>query len=73
MIDSSGFFNEFSLREKNGKYGLMDTLTKEIVLDYVFDEIRFLPDGRGECVICLRLNSRWGVIPYRKLHKLRRP
>ena len=72
-------YNEFYIEVKDGKYGIVDTLTNEVVIDFVFNEIKWLWyycssktwEKRG--VACLRLGTRWGIIPSHKLHSLKKP
>lgn len=72
-------FNEFHIVEKDGKYGIIDSLTDEVVVDYVFNDIKWQwfsvssENWEKKCMACLRLGTRWGVIPYYKLHDLKKP
>ncbi len=72
-------FNEFYIESRNGKYGIVDTLTDEVVVDFVFNEIKWLwyyvssETWEKKCVACLRLGTRWGLVPYYKLHELKKP
>lgn len=72
-------YEEFYIVYKNGKFGIIDTLTQEVVIDYVFNEIKWLyyydefERNHKRCVACLRLGSRWGIVPYGKLHKFKKP
>ena len=81
VIEDPNRYKEFNIESRNGKYGIIDTMTEEVVVDFVFNEIKWLwfstslslENRDQKCVACLRLGTRWGIVPYHKLHELKKP
>ena len=54
-----------------GKYGIIRADSHEVVIEYVFDEIRWLTNYDYGAVACLKLGDKWGYVPYKQLKTIK--
>lgn len=63
-------YKEYAIKSCNKKFGIVNADTNEVIIDYVFDEIKWLKFS-SEAVACFRLGNKWGFIPHVKLYLLK--